>query len=62
MVSKRTMGGSLLLTLALVVSSCGSQTPTTKQQVQAQANGNLQVYYKKPTAWGNANIHYWNTV
>ncbi|WP_189009703.1 starch-binding protein, partial [Deinococcus roseus] len=27
-----------------------------------QANGNLQVYYKKPTAWGNANIHYWNTV
>lgn len=60
MVSKRMMGG--LLTLALMVSSCGSQVPAPVEQVQPAAAGGLQVYFKKPTTWGTANIHYWNTV
>ncbi|WP_189009416.1 hypothetical protein, partial [Deinococcus roseus] len=57
---------TLYLTLLLALSSCATQTVTPQQKapanIQTQANGNLQVYYKKPTAWGNANIHYWNTV
>ncbi|GEM49004.1 hypothetical protein DC3_46390 [Deinococcus cellulosilyticus NBRC 106333 = KACC 11606] len=58
---KRMMGGAFLLTLALVVSSCSSQT-STLEQVQSNAAGGLQVHYKKPSTWTGANIHYWNTV